>query len=75
MEYDIQDLSLASSERDEALAWLREHDPVHWDAKNEFWLVTRHADVIEVSKDPSLFSSVPKGPWHASTAAASRSRP
>ena len=65
MEYDIQDLTLASSERDEALAWLREHDPVHWDAKNEFWLVTRHADVIEVSKNPSLFSSIPKGPWHA----------
>ncbi|MEE2672653.1 MAG: cytochrome P450 [Myxococcota bacterium] len=65
MEYDIQDLTLATAERDEALTWLRENDPVHWDAKNEFWLVTSHADVIEISKDPSLFSSVPKGPWHA----------
>ena len=65
MEYDIFDLALPNADRDEALAWLRAHDPVHWDAKNDFWLVTRHADVVTVSKDPTRFSSVPKGPWHA----------
>ena len=64
MEYDITDLDLPSEERDRALAWLREHDPVHWDEKNGYWLVTRHADVVRVSKNTSLFSSVPKGPWH-----------
>lgn len=64
MEYDITDLDLPSEERDRALAWLREHDPVHWDEKNGYWLITRHADVVRVSKNTSLFSSVPKGPWH-----------
>ncbi len=64
MEYDINDLTLGIDERDRALAWLREHDPVHWDEKNGFWLITRHADVLSVSKDSQRFSSVPKGPWH-----------
>lgn len=63
--YDISDLSQSARERDERLAWMREHAPVHWDAKNGFWLLTRHADVVSVSKSPQIFSSVPKGPWHA----------
>ena len=65
MEYDINDLSLSVDERDEALRWMRHNDPVHWDEKNGFWLITRHADVLRVSKHTELFSSVPKGPWHA----------
>ena len=65
MEYDITDLELPVGARDEQLAWLRANEPVHWDAKNGFWLVTRHADVLHVSKHTELFSSVPKGPWHA----------
>ena len=64
MEYDIDDLSLSIEERDHVLAWLREHDPVHWDEKHQYWLLTRHADVLTVSKDSERFSSVPKGPWH-----------
>jgi cytochrome P450 family 142 subfamily A polypeptide 1 len=48
----------------QALAWLRRHDPVHWDAANGFWLLTRHADVRAVAKQPELFSSELKGPWH-----------
>ncbi len=64
MEYDVNDLSLSTEQRDRALAWLREHDSVHWDEKNGFWLITRHADVLRVSKDTERFSSVPKGPWH-----------
>ncbi|MBA9007422.1 cytochrome P450 [Thermomonospora cellulosilytica] len=47
----------------EQLAWLREHEPVFrhdgdpergWPA---FWAVTRHADVVHVSRHPELFSS------------------
>ena len=52
------------TERDAALARLRREDPVHWDAANEWWLVTRHEHVREISKQPELFSSEPKGPWH-----------
>ncbi|WP_433140183.1 cytochrome P450 [Actinomadura nitritigenes] len=47
----------------EQLAWLREHDPVHWhhgDPDRDyppFWAVTRHADVVHVSRHPEIFSS------------------
>lgn len=53
-------------------AWLREHEPVHWQPPSEaslgvfqeegaeqrgFWAVTRHRDVIDVSLDQERFSS------------------
>jgi|ETNmetMinimDraft_26_1059896.scaffolds.fasta_scaffold53513_1 cytochrome P450 len=52
--------------------WLRENEPVHWNPgrpereravgvvepeQRGFWVVTRHADVVEVSRDSELFSS------------------
>ena len=64
MAFDINDLDSDPAEREAELARLRREDPVHWDARNEFWLLTRYADVREVSKQPELFSSQPKGPWH-----------
>ncbi|TDB90439.1 cytochrome P450 [Actinomadura sp. 7K534] len=45
------------------LAWLREHDPVHRHHGDPdrghppFWAVTRHEDVVHVSRHPELFSS------------------
>jgi cytochrome P450 family 142 subfamily A polypeptide 1 len=41
----------------ERLRWLRENDPVHWDAQNGLWVVTRHADVSAVSKQSQVFCS------------------
>jgi cholest-4-en-3-one 26-monooxygenase len=45
----------------EALAAIRQHDPVHWHpwpgTRGGFWLLSKHADVIAVGKDPKLFSS------------------
>jgi cytochrome P450 len=45
----------------EALAALRSHDPVHWHpwpgTRDGFWLLTKHADVLAVGKDPQTFSS------------------
>jgi cholest-4-en-3-one 26-monooxygenase len=41
-------------------AWLREHDPVHWNPQpggSGFWAVTRYDDVVSVSRAPELFSS------------------
>jgi cytochrome P450 family 142 subfamily A polypeptide 1 len=62
--YDVLAPLHEQDERDAALAALRRDDPVHWDPANEWWLVTRHADVREVSRRPELFSSEPRGPWH-----------
>lgn len=45
----------------EALAAIRAHDPVHWHpwtgTRGGFWLLSKHADVLAVGKDPTLFSS------------------
>jgi cytochrome P450 len=45
----------------ETLAALRAHDPVHWHpwpgTRDGFWLLTKHADVLAVGKDPTTFSS------------------
>jgi cholest-4-en-3-one 26-monooxygenase len=53
-------------------AWLRQHEPVHWQPPREikanvadvmraeqrgYWAVTRHQDIIEVSLDQKRFSS------------------
>jgi cytochrome P450 len=39
---------------------LRREDPVHWSTPpgyKPFWAITKHADIIEVSKQPGLFRS------------------
>jgi cytochrome P450 len=43
--------------------WLRRHAPVLWyDRPNfePFWAITRHADIIEISKQPDLFLNAPR---------------
>ena len=37
--------------------WLRENDPLYWDATNELWAVSRYDDVVHVSKNPDIFCS------------------
>lgn len=39
------------------LAWARRHDPVHWDEAGGLWGITRYDDVLELSKNPALFSN------------------
>jgi cholest-4-en-3-one 26-monooxygenase len=39
------------------LAWLRAHDPVHWDEAGGVWGVTTYDLVKAVSTDPATFSS------------------
>jgi cytochrome P450 len=62
------DLSSGESFRDgfphERFTWLRARDPVHWHEPTErtpdgegFWVVSRHADVLMVLRDPITFSS------------------
>jgi len=62
------DVSDGASFRDgfphEHFTWLRANDPVHWHeptAKTPdgegFWIVSRHADVMAVLRDPTTFSS------------------
>jgi cytochrome P450 family 142 subfamily A polypeptide 1 len=57
MDYDINDTSLGLEREHEALMWLRENDPVHWDAKNEAWLLTRNADIRYALNHSRVWSS------------------
>jgi len=36
---------------------LREEDPVHWNKKYQVWIITRHADLVWITRHPELFSS------------------
>jgi len=42
---------------DETFDWLRAHAPVYWDAVSKLWGVTRHQDIMFVSKNMPLFCS------------------
>jgi cytochrome P450 family 142 subfamily A polypeptide 1 len=37
--------------------WLRENDPVHWDEKNNLWVVTKYEDISHIERHPHIFSS------------------
>ncbi|MEE9414027.1 MAG: cytochrome P450 [Acidimicrobiales bacterium] len=39
----------------EAYAWMRQHDPVHWDSTNELWAISRYDDVVAIEKDKATF--------------------
>jgi linalool 8-monooxygenase len=48
-------------------AELRRSDPVHWNPENDgagFWSLMRHADIVEVSRQPALFSSAYENGGH-----------
>jgi cytochrome P450 len=38
-------------------ARLRAEDPLHWDEKYAFWLITRYDDVVEIARHPERFSN------------------
>jgi len=67
---ELADVDLVNPDRyvdgipHDALAVLRRESPVHRHAEPDgpgFWAVTRHADVVHVSKNPELFSSAAMG--------------
>ena len=41
----------------DAYRWLRHHSPIHWDGRNELWVISRHADVSHISRDQGLYSA------------------
>ncbi|KTT70283.1 cytochrome P450 [Sphingomonas endophytica] len=51
----------------DVFAELRRDDPVHWNPEADgagFWSVMRHADIVEVSRQPLLFSSAYENGGH-----------
>jgi cholest-4-en-3-one 26-monooxygenase len=46
----------------DAWKWLRENDPVRFierEAGSSYWAITKHADILEIGKDPVRFASGP----------------
>ena len=41
----------------DAYRWLRHHDPVHRDEANDLWVVSRHAEVSQVSRHAERYSA------------------
>jgi cytochrome P450 family 142 subfamily A polypeptide 1 len=41
----------------EAYRWLRQESPVHWDAANGLWVLSRHEDVSHVSRHQDRYSA------------------
>jgi cholest-4-en-3-one 26-monooxygenase len=43
--------------------WLRRHTPVFWYERanvDPFWAITKHADIIEIGKQPEIFLNAPR---------------
>lgn len=53
----LDDPAFWAGDVEPVLAQLRAESPVFWYDPGKFWTLTRHADVLSVSKDPSTFCS------------------
>ncbi len=56
-DFDLLDGSWYASQPFADWAWMRDNAPAYWDAKNDVWAITRHADVLAIEKDSTTFSS------------------
>jgi cytochrome P450 family 142 subfamily A polypeptide 1 len=54
---DLLDGYLYAGDPYPTYAWLREHDPVHWDPVNEIWGISRYRDIVEIEKHTARYSS------------------
>ena len=41
----------------ETYRWLRTNDPVHWDEKNQIWLISKYEDVCAISRNTQRYCS------------------
>ena len=60
---DLLDPSLYQSNPHEVWSWMRANEPLYRDEKNGLWGVTRHADIMDMERRSSVFSS--KGVYRA----------
>ena len=54
---DLLDPSLYQSNPHDVWRWMRANEPVYRDEKNKLWGISRHADVMDVERRSSVFSS------------------
>ena len=54
---DLLSQALYEGDPDPTYAWMRAHAPAYWDAENELWGITRHADIVAIERDTATFTS------------------
>ncbi|MFI6385927.1 cytochrome P450 [Nonomuraea sp. NPDC050540] len=54
---DLLDGDLYADDPLPLYAWLREHSPAHYDAANDLWGISRHADICAIERDAKLWTS------------------
>jgi cholest-4-en-3-one 26-monooxygenase len=54
---DLLDAEMYMGDPAASYAWLREHDPCHWDEVSGLWGISRHADIVAIERNPSLWTS------------------
>ena len=52
---DLIDGDFYADELHAACAWMREYEPIYHDRKNDLYAATRHADIMEISKNSAVF--------------------
>ena len=57
IEVDLLDPSLYQRNPHDVWSWMRENEPVYRDEKNGLWGITRHADVMDVERRSTVYSS------------------
>jgi len=57
MTVDLLDPLLYQSNPHDVWSWMRANEPVYRDEKNKLWGITRHADIMDVERRSSVFSS------------------
>jgi cytochrome P450 family 142 subfamily A polypeptide 1 len=55
MDVDLLDGDFYANDPYPTYAWMRENQPLYWDATNELWGVTRYDDIEHIEKHAELF--------------------
>jgi len=57
MQIDILDANLWARGPWEEFRWLRKNDPIHWDEKNQLFVISKYDDLVYISKNAQIFCS------------------
>ena len=48
---DLLDGEFYTNNPYETYQWMREEDPIYWDASNQIWGISRYDDIVEIEKN------------------------
>ncbi|HET9061915.1 MAG TPA: hypothetical protein VFO62_01380, partial [Candidatus Binatia bacterium] len=57
MQIDSLDANMWARGPWEEFRWLRKNDPVHWDEKNQLFVISKYDDLVYISKNAQIFCS------------------